>query len=123
MVVEKMSLAVINANSPYEVKMALADDTLCFITDYDAEIFVTFERDDILHNGLVYQFGISNPKGVKSPRDPKVRETILAIVEEFFAKNNAALIIRKDNPQFADLVSEFMATVNLLNTKPEDFDE
>ena len=123
MVVEKMSLAAINANSPYEVKVALADDTLCFITDYDAEIFVTFERDDILHNGLVYQFGISNPKGVKSPRDPKVRETILAIVEEFYAKNNAALIIRKDNPQFADLVSEFMATVNLLNTKPEDYDE
>ena len=123
MVVEKMSLAAINANSPYEVKVALADDTLCFITDYDAEIFVTFERDDILHNGLVYQFGISNPKGVKSPRDPKVRETILAIVEEFFAKNNAALIIRKDNPQFADLVSEFIATVNLLNTKPEDYDE
>ena len=123
MVVEKMSLAAINANSPYEVKVALADDTLCFITDYDAEIFVTFERDDILHNGLVYQFGISNPKGVKSPRDPKVRESILAIVEEFFAMNNAALIIRKDNPQFADLVSEFMATVNLLNTKPEDYDE
>ena len=70
MVVEKLSLATINANSPYEVKVALADDTLCFITDYDAEIFVTFERDDILHNGLVYQFGISNPKGVKSPRDP-----------------------------------------------------
>ena len=87
-----MSLAAINANSPYEVKVALADDTLCFITDYDAEIFVTFERDDILHNGLVYQFGISNPKGVKSPRDPKVRETILAIVEEFFAKNNAAFL-------------------------------
>lgn len=33
------------------------------------------------------------------------------------------LHIRKDNPQFADLVSEFMATVNLLNTKPEDYDE
>ena len=59
MVVEKMSLAVINANSPYEVKVALADDTLCFITDYDAEIFVTFERDDILHNGLVYRVSSS----------------------------------------------------------------
>lgn len=82
-----MSLVAINANSPYKVKVAQADDTLCFITDFDAEIFVTFERDDILQNGLVYQFGISNPKGVKSPRDPKVRETILAIVEEFFAKN------------------------------------
>jgi predicted nucleic acid-binding protein len=40
MVVEKMSLAVINANSPYEVKVALADDTLCFITDYDADIII-----------------------------------------------------------------------------------
>jgi len=168
MVVEKLSLDVINANSPYKVVVADANDTLSFITDYDAEIFVTFEKDDLLHEGLVYQFGISNPKGVKSPRDPKVRETILAIVEEFFAKNQAAflyicdtsggmqkmrnrlfrywfgiygereeyvflpqtiidedgnenyaaLIIRKDNPQFADLVGEFMATVNLLNTKP-----
>ena len=53
-----MSLVAINANSPYKVKVAKADDTLCFITDFDAEIFVTFERDDILQNGLVYQFGI-----------------------------------------------------------------
>ena len=40
MVVEKMSLAAINANSPYEVKVALADDTLCFITDYDEWICI-----------------------------------------------------------------------------------
>lgn len=92
MVVETLSLDTINANSPYEVKLADAVDTLCFITDYDAEIFVTFERDELLHEGLVYQFGISNPKRVKSPRDPKVRETILAIVEEFFAKNQAAFL-------------------------------
>lgn len=61
MVIENMSLIAINANSPYEVKVAQAFDTLCFI--------------------------------------------------------------RKDNPQFADLVSKFMATVNLLNTKPEDYCE
>lgn len=172
MVVENLSLDSINASSPYRVRVADAKDTLSFITDYDAEIFVTFEKDDLLHEGLVYQFGISNPKGVKSPRDPKVRDTILVIVEEFFAKNKAALlyicdtgggkqemrsrlfrywfglygereeyvflpqtvvdeegnenyaalIIRKDNPQFADLVSEFMATVNLLNAKPGEDD-
>ncbi len=58
MVVEKLSIETINANSPYKVGVASAND------------------------------------------------------------NYAALIIRKDNPQFADLVSEFMATVNLLNTKP-----
>ena len=53
MVVETLSLDTINANSPYEVKLADAGDTLCFITDYDAEIFVTFERDELLHEGLV----------------------------------------------------------------------
>ena len=64
MVVETLSLDTINANSPYEVKLADAVDTLCFIIDYDAEIFVTFDRDELLHEGLVYQFGISNPKRV-----------------------------------------------------------
>lgn len=169
MVIEKLSLATINATSPYLVKIADDGKALCFVTDYDAEMFITFEKDDLLHNGTVYQFGISNPKKVRSPRDPKVRATILAIIEEFFAKNQAAflyicetgdglqemrnrlfrfwfgiykdreeylflpqtvydeegndnyaaLIIRKDNPQFRDLVTEFMNTVNLLNSKPE----
>lgn len=172
MVVETLSIDAINAVSPYEVKIAPKGEALSFITDYDAEIFITFEKDDLLHKGLVYQFGISNPKRVRSPRDPKVRETILAIVEEFFAKNKAAflyvcetgdglqrmrnrlfrfwfgiyeereeyvflpqtiydeegndnyaaLIIRKDNPQFTELVAEFMETVNLLNSKPESMD-
>ena len=45
------------------------------------------------------------------------------ITDEEGNDNYAALIIRKDNPQFADLVSEFMTTVNLLNTKPEDYEE
>ena len=55
MVVETLSLDTINDNSPYEVKLADAVDTLCFITDYDAEIFVTFERDEFFNdskNGL-----------------------------------------------------------------------
>lgn len=102
-------------------------------------------------------------------RDHKVRITILAIIEEFFNKNKAALlyicetgdgmqkmrsrlfqywfsvynekeeylflpqvvydeednenyaalIIRKDNPCFVELVSEFTETINLLNGKPD----
>ena len=139
------------------------------MTDNMAEIFISFEKDDILQSGIVYQFGISNPQGTKSPRDPKVRNTIRAIIEEFFKKNKAALlyicetgddmqkmrsrlfqywfsiynereeylfppqivydeeenenyaalIIRKDNPCFVELVSEFTDTINLLNGKPE----
>ena len=44
------------------------------------------------------------------------------IIDEDGNDNYAALIIRKDNPHFADLVSEFMTTVNLLNTKPGEDD-
>lgn len=168
--VEKFSLDEINENSPYEVHIARDGEALSFITDFGVEIFVSFEEDDLLQNGVVYQFGISNPKGGKSPRDPKVRDTVIAIVEEFFAKNEAAilyicetgdglqkmrnrlfhfwfgiygdkedyvflpqtiedeegndnyaaLIIKKDNPHFTDLVAEFLETVHLLNTKPGD---
>lgn len=170
MVIDKSSLAIINGVSPYEVAYTNGEEALSFVTDYDVEIFVTFEKDDLFNAGLAYQFGISNPKKKRSPRDVKVRETILAIVEEFFRvneaallyicetgdgmqrmrnrlfhfwfgiygareeyvflpqtvtddegnENYAALIIRRDNPYFADLVAEFMETINLLNTKPDD---
>ena len=169
MVIDSLSLDVINANSEYIVRKDDKEGTLSFVTDSSAEIFISFEKDDILQSGLVYQFGISNPKATKSPRDSKVRNTILAIIEEFFEKNKAALlyicetgdglqqmrsrlfqywfsiykekdeylflpqiiydeednenytalIIRRDNPQFINLVSEFTDTVNLLNGKPD----
>ena len=86
-----LSLSSINSASPYEVRRR-GNDTYSFITDSSIEIFVIFEKDDILQSGLSYQFGISNPKGSKSPRDSKVRETILSIVQEFFEKNQAGLL-------------------------------
>lgn len=41
------------------------------------------------------------------------------VYEEEENENYAALIIRKDNPCFVELVSEFTDTINLLNGKPE----
>lgn len=164
---EKLSLDAINAKSEYYVKKEDDEGTYSFMTDNMTEFFISFEKDDILRSGIVYQFGISNPQGKKSPRDHKVRITILAIIEEFFNKNKAALlyicetgdgmqkmrsrlfqywfsvynekeeylflpqvvydeeenenyaalIIRKDNPCFVELVSEFTETINLLNGK------
>lgn len=169
MVKEKLSLDAINAKSEYYVKKEDDEGTYSFMTDNMTEFFISFEKDDILRSGIVYQFGISNPQGKKSPRDHKVRITILAIIEEFFNKNKAALlyicetgdgmqkmrsrlfqywfsvynekeeylflpqvvydeeenenyaalIIRKDNPCFVELVSEFTETINLLNGKPD----
>ena len=166
---EKLSLDAINAKSEYYVKKEDDEGTYSFTTDNMTEFFISFEKDDILRSGIVYQFGISNPQEKKSPRDHKVRITILAIIEEFFNKNKAALlyicetgdgmqkmrsrlfqywfsvynekeeylflpqvvydeednenyaalIIRKDNPCFVELVSEFTETINLLNGKPD----
>lgn len=41
------------------------------------------------------------------------------VYDEEENENYAALIIRKDNPCFVELVSEFTDTINLLNGKPE----
>lgn len=40
------------------------------------------------------------------------------IYDEEDNENYAALIIQRDNPQFNDLVTEFINTVTLLNSKP-----
>ena len=39
-----------------------------------------------------YQFSIINGNNKKSPRDPKVRETIIAIVENFFMENQEVML-------------------------------
>lgn len=41
------------------------------------------------------------------------------VYDEEENENYAALIIRKDNPCFVELVSELTDTINLLNGKPE----
>ena len=92
MVINSLSLASINKVSPYKVKQVVDDGTFSFVTDNNVEIFVGFEQDDILRVGTIYQLSISNPKGRRSPRDLKVRETILLIVEEFFKQNQSALL-------------------------------
>ena len=41
------------------------------------------------------------------------------VYDEENNENYTAMIIRRDNPKFNDLVSEFTNTITLLNTKPE----
>lgn len=158
----------INTKSPYEVTLDTTSDLYKFVSTYGVRFSVAFEKNNLLESGESYQFALTNYEGKKSPRDLKVRETILAIIEEFFqsnkaallyicetgdgmqkmrhrlfhfwfsvyAENNeflflpqvvydeednenyAALIIRRDNPNFNDLVTEFTNTITLLNSKP-----
>lgn len=165
----ELSLARINAVAPYQVQLDSRTGLYKFVSDYQVWFSVAFEENDLLQSGESYQFALTNYEGKKSPRDNKVRITILAIIGEFFAKNEAALlyicetgdgmqkmrnrlfhfwfgvyaehdeflflpqvvydeednenyaalIIRRDNPKFNDLVTEFTNTITLLNTKPD----
>lgn len=164
----QLSLPNINEHSPYLVEFDKATGLYKFVSEYGVSFSVAFEENDLLLSGLSYQFALTNYEGKKSPRDSKVRTTVLAIVEEFFSKNEAALlyicetgdgmqkmrhrlfhfwfgvyaehdeylflpqvvydeednekfaalIIRKDNPNFVDLVTEFTNTITMLNSKP-----
>lgn len=52
---------------------------------------VGFMEDDILLSKDFYQLIITNINNHKSPRDYKVRDTILSIIDEFFNTNNSTL--------------------------------
>lgn len=166
----RLSLQNINTTAPYHVEYGAVDGFFKFTSDCGATFGVAFEQDCLLQTTESYQFAITNYDNKKSPRDPKVRETVFAIVSEFFAKNQAALlyicetgdgmqrmrsrlfqfwfsiygenddylflpmsvfdeednenytalIIRRDHPQFNDVVLEYTKTVNMLNGKPRE---
>ncbi len=165
----ELSLQSINTVSPYEVAMVASPNTYRFVTDYGVDIAVSFDLDDLLEQSEAYMFNINNANRQKSPRDTKVRDTIIAIIDNFFEVNEvallyicetgdrrqamrnrlfeswfacanekdqymimvanvhdlegvdnyAAMILRKDNPNFVDYVSEFNKTVNMFMVKPE----
>lgn len=87
-----LPLQMINAISPYKVTMVESPNTYRFITDYGVEIAVSFDLDDLLENGESYMFNINNANRQKSPRDQKVRDAIIAIIDVFFETNKVALL-------------------------------
>ena len=89
---EELELDRINANSPYIVELDFSTDLFKFVSDFGVSFSVAFEKDELLQSGESYQFALTNYEGTKSPRDSKVRETVMCIVDEFFRKNQAALL-------------------------------
>lgn len=88
----ELSLDNINSISPYRVDYDDTTKLFKFVSDYHVGFSVAFDENDLLQSGESYQFALTNYEGKKSPRDNKVRATVLAIVEEFFSKNEAALL-------------------------------
>ncbi len=141
--INALSIERINSLAPYKVEVDSVTGSYDFVTDSGVHITIYFDEDLMITSGTSYQLIIGNANNKKSPRDNKLQKTILAIVEEFFAMNQAAmlynsnysfhttsvkdedgianfaaLIIRNDNPLIVEIVSEFLETAKALQQKP-----
>lgn len=68
------------------------DGSAYFATDNGLHYIVSFSPDDVSLSSLCYQLVIVNEDNKPSPRDHKLRDTIVAIVECFFAANNEVML-------------------------------
>lgn len=169
---KSLRLDKINTLAPYEVYWHENSHTYRFNTDFGVVLAIGFDEDDMIETAESYVFSIINVNSVPSPRDMKMRDTVMLIIEDFFSMNEAALlyicesgdgrqqmrgrlfefwfstyrmkddfllmpvsiedmegqenfaalIIRKDNPKFVDIVSEFSNTVAMFRVKPDSLD-
>lgn len=84
-----LNIDYINLLSPYTV--AEISGRLHFRTDDDIEYVVTFDQEDNPFF-MVYWFNLTNPDHTKSPSDPKIPQTVICIIEEFFRVNPDILL-------------------------------
>lgn len=88
-----LSLERINGGeTPYQVEPTEQNGFYQFFTDGGVHYSVGFMEDDVLLSKNSYQLIIANINNHKSPRDRKVRDTIVSIVDEFFRCNNSTLL-------------------------------
>lgn len=82
----------INLTATYTVSSDQQGSEFKFSTKYGVQYSVSFMEDDSLLSRESYQLIIANVNHVKAPQDVGVRDTILAIIENFFQANNTTLL-------------------------------
>ena len=83
----------INLHSPYRVWQTQEDSHYYFQTDTGIQYDIVFAPDTSIINSGAYTIDIVNRQHVASPVDMKLRQTIIAIIEEFFEANgNEAML-------------------------------
>ena len=87
----QLSIQTINESSSYEVS-EVSEGCYQFFTDHGVHCTVEFVPDDSLMSRETYHLVIVNVNHQKSPSDVKVRDTIIAIIDEFFVENNTTLL-------------------------------
>ncbi len=88
-----LNLENINSVSPYSVTQRV--DSPCvfsFQTDFGVEYEIVIKSNDTFIPSGAYALDIINVWHRPSPGDSKFRQTLMAIVEEFFRQNNDVML-------------------------------
>lgn len=88
-----LNLEKINIVSPYKVTLRV--DSPCvfsFYTDFGVEYEIVIKSNDIFIQSGAYVLDIINVWHLPSPGDSKFKQTLMAIVEEFFRQNNDVML-------------------------------
>ena len=78
-----LSLDYINGHAPYYVMLSPKGNYI-FETERGIHYSISFEEETPFGGCETFQFIIDKIDRVRSPHDPKVEETILAIIDDFF---------------------------------------
>ena len=86
-----LSAEHINSTAPYQVETIDAL-SVSFVTDYGVCYDVGFYVDHLFNLEDAYHFYISNANNRPSPNDPKVLQTVIAVIEEFFRQEPTVML-------------------------------
>ena len=86
----KITLEDINRKSPYEITLNNGD--FDFTTDTGTRYSVSFLEDVPLGGCDTYQFGFRKRENTHGGYDSNVKDTLIAIIEQFFIENKNVLL-------------------------------
>lgn len=87
-----LDLQRVNAEAPYKVMPTVREGYFRFTTDFGVDYIIGFCQEELLDYEETYQFAIINANLQKSPRDRKLRDTVVAFVYEFFAQSDRVML-------------------------------
>ena len=92
-----LNLQRINSEAPYQLSPTkFGGLSYRFITDYKVVYNIGFMPDELFPYDFSYQFVIVNSNNLKSPRDLKLKQTILTFLFEFFRNPEVVLVYMCD---------------------------
>jgi len=94
MTMKALNTSRLQLAAPYTVVQE--GEEYLFRTDSDILYAVSFQAYDAIPGMSAYWFDLSNRSHKASPNDYKVRETVIAIIEEFFYQNPDILLYMCD---------------------------